>query len=69
MTRPLQRAALLFVIAALPLPFLLFAGVVEREALLWVFLSDLVVAVLAAFTALPVANAGRRWAFEKGDPD
>ena len=68
MSSPLQRVALLFVIAALPLPVLLLAGIVERQALLWLFLSDLAVAVLAVGVRVPVGKGSRRWSFEKNDP-
>jgi hypothetical protein len=73
----IRQAALFVVVAALPLPFLLSAGLVWRQDLFWLFISDLAVAIVAsAWSRRPMGEAPGRWSFESrarrgsvGSPD
>ena len=64
----LKQVAVLMVLAALPLPVLLYAGLAERQHLFWFFLSDLAIAFLASKWNRQGRRdeAGRtnRWAFK-----
>ncbi len=62
----LKRAALLVAVAAAPVPFLAFGHVAERGNLLWWFLSDLAVAIVAfraGTRSIDAAPRADRWAF------
>ncbi len=60
----IRQAARFVVVAALPLPFFLSAGLVQRQDLLWFFIADLGVAVLAAtWSRRPVVVTPGRWSF------
>jgi hypothetical protein len=68
----LRKIGLLVVIAALPVPLLLYVGIVAREGLVWIFVADLVVALLAVRVAsspgsVKPANDGR-WSFDRAPP-
>lgn len=64
----LKQVAILMVLAALPLPILLYAGLTERQHLFWLFLSDLVIVILASKGTRQGrdddAGPTNRWAFK-----